>query len=165
MPKLPTIRLKTGAGRRVLAGAPWAFSNEVAIDAAAKALPPGSLVRLVRPDGAPLGIGYFNPHSLIAVRLLAGGDGTVIDEAFFTRRLRAALALRERLFDAPFYRLVHAEGDGLPGLVIDRFGPSLVVQITTAGIECLTPAILAALDSVLAPEAVLLKNDAPVARP
>ena len=85
-----------------------------------------------------------------------------IDAEFFAARLTRALALRERLYARPFYRLVHAEGDGLPGLVIDRFGDMLVVQITTAGMEkqLLTPS-LAALDKVLAPATIILRNDAP----
>jgi len=161
MPDYPTIRLREREGRRAIAGAPWAFSNEVVLDAAAKSLAPGSLVRLARADGVVLGTGYINPHSLIAVRLLSRHGDTEIDEAFFVERLKAALVLRTRLFAVPYYRLVHAEGDGLPGLTIDRFGPSLAVQVTTAGMERLTPAMLAALDAVLAPERVVLKNDAP----
>ena len=129
------------------------------MDAEAKALSPGTLVTLVDKSG-DLGIGYFNPKSLIAVRLLAEA-GTAIDAAFFRARIQSALKLRSRFYDAPFYRLVHAEGDRLPGLVIDRFGDTCSVQITTAGMESLLPAILAALDAVVAPAAVILRNDTP----
>jgi 23S rRNA (cytosine1962-C5)-methyltransferase len=107
-----------------------------------------------------IGAGYFNPKSLISVRLLSKTPRP-FDAAFFAERLRAALALREKLYDAPYYRLVHAEGDGLPGLVVDRFGDTCVVQITTAGMDLLTDAILAALDQVIAPTHVILRNDAP----
>jgi 23S rRNA (cytosine1962-C5)-methyltransferase len=161
MPSYPIIRLREREGRRVIAGAPWAFSNEIRLDGKAKALPPGSLVRLARPDGAVLGSGYFNPHSLIAVRLLSRRTDAAIDEAFLRERFAAALMLRTRLFAQPFYRLVHAEGDGLPGLTVDRFGSAVSVQVTTAGMEALTPSILAALDATLEPDAVVLRNDAP----
>jgi 23S rRNA (cytosine1962-C5)-methyltransferase len=156
----PVIRLRGREGRRVLSGAPWAFSNELMLDAAAKAIAPGSLVRLAQADGTVFGTGYFNPHSLIAVRLLSRHAGAGIDQAFFAERLAAALALRERLFSAPYYRLIHAEGDGLPGLTIDRFGEALAVQVTTAGMEHLTPIMLAALEDVVPSERVVLKNDA-----
>jgi 23S rRNA (cytosine1962-C5)-methyltransferase len=160
MTKLPILRLRAKEGRRVRAGAPWAFSNEITLDPAAKALAPGQPVRLAGADGIVIGTGYFNPQSLIAVRLLGAPDAT-LDAAFLTERLRRALGLRGQLFDTPYYRLVHAEGDGLPGLVIDRFGDSLVLQVTTAGMERLMPELLAAADAVLAPNAVVLRNDAP----
>src|SRR5262245_1153141 len=117
---LPIIRLRPREGRRVRAGAPWAFSNEIVMDGAAKALPPGSAVVLADDKGNALGVGYFNPRSLIAVRLMGPPDEP-IGGPLLTAKLRGAVALREHLFDAPFYRLVHAEADGLPGLVIDRF--------------------------------------------
>src|SRR5262249_13090430 len=154
MTNYPAIRLREREGRRVLMGAPWAFSNEIVLDGAAKALTPGSLVRLVRANGDIVGTGYFNPHSLIAVRLLSRLAEVEIGEAFFAERLALALALRTRLYEAPYYRLVHAEGDGLPGLTIDRFGGTCAVQVTTAGMEALTDAMLAALDAVVAPTTV-----------
>jgi 23S rRNA (cytosine1962-C5)-methyltransferase len=128
------------------------------MDERAKALPPGTLVGLADEGGAVLGTGYFNPHSLIGIRILAKPD-VDIDSDFFAAKLRHAVHLRERFYDVPFYRLVHAEGDGLPGLVIDRFGNSCVVQITTAGMERLKDTMLAALDRVIAPECVILRND------
>jgi len=144
----------------VLGGAPWVFSNEIVMDGMAKALPAGTLITLAAASGAPLGTGYFNPKSLIAVRLLAAPEA-VIDAAFFGERLRRALGLRARFFDTPFYRLVHAEGDGLPGVVIDRFGDACVVQLTTAGMERLSDELLTGLDDVIAPKSVILRNDAP----
>lgn len=156
----PIVRLRPNEGRRVLAGAPWAFSNEVVLDAPAKALAPGTLVRLAKSDGAIVGTGYFNPHSLIAVRLLSRSHDAEIDADFFASRLHAALQLRTRLFPMPFYRLVHAEGDGLPGLTADRFGQAVAIQVTTAGMEHLTPIVLSALEAVMAPDVIVLKNDA-----
>jgi 23S rRNA (cytosine1962-C5)-methyltransferase len=162
MTKLPLLRLKPKEGRRARGGAPWVFSNELALDAAGKALKPGSLVRLEGDDGKTFGIGYFNPQSLIAVRLFAGSADTKIDQAFFEARLKHALSLRESLYERPFYRLVHAEGDGLPGLTVDRFDQTLVVQITTAGMEALQEPLIAALQKILKPETIVLRADAPV---
>jgi 23S rRNA (cytosine1962-C5)-methyltransferase len=162
MPQLPLLRLKPKEGRRVRAGAPWVFSNELKLDAAAKALQPGSLVRLEGDDGKPLGIGYFNPQSLIAVRLFDCQADTVVDQKFLEARLARALGIRESLYSRPFYRLVHAEGDGLPGLTIDRFDATLVVQITTAGMEKLLDPLTAALKKTLKPEMIVLRADTPV---
>src|SRR5580704_1431248 len=142
MIKRPTLLLKPREGRRARLGAPWIFSNEVQMDAAAKALPPGALVDVKGDDGQDFGTGMFNPKSLIAVRLLARENGARVDAEFFTQRLKRALALREALYARPFYRLVHAEGDGLPGLTVDRFGDSCVVQVTTAGMEALLEPLL-----------------------
>ena len=155
----PGVFLRAGGDRRLSQGYPWAFSNEVRIDAAAKALPPGSVVVIHRVDGKPLGVGTFNPHALIAFRRFDPDPACTIDHAFLVDRLRRALALRERLFRTPFYRWVHAEADGLPGLVIDRFDSTVVVQANTAGIDALLPGVLGALDDVLGPEAVVLRND------
>jgi 23S rRNA (cytosine1962-C5)-methyltransferase len=158
--KRPVIRLKTREGRRVKSGAPWAFANELALDPPVKALPPGTQVVLAAEDGTPIGAGYFNPKSLIAVRLL-GKPETAFDVPFFSKKLRHALALREAFFSEPYYRLIHAEGDQLPGVVADRFGDTLVVQITTAGMDQLTETFLSALDDVIAPACVILRNDTP----
>lgn len=159
--KRPTIRLKPHEGRRARAGAPWIFSNEVAIDQSARGLPPGSLVEVEGSDGRKFGAGYYNPNSLIAVRLFETLPGAKIDREFFAGRMAHALALRSALFDRPFYRLVHAEGDHLPGLSIDRYGDSFAVQVTTAGMEAQTEAILAALDDVAAPVNIILRSDSP----
>lgn len=156
-----TIRLKPREGRRARAGAPWIFSNEVQMDAAAKALAPGAVVNVLFDDGHPVGTGYFNPKSLIAVRLLDRALDTVIGTGFFMRHLERALKLRGALYPRPFYRLIHAEGDGLPGLALDRFGDTVVAQVTTAGMEALTETLLKALDKTIAPANVILRNDAP----
>ena len=133
MSKRPVVILKPKEGRRARAGAPWIFSNEIA--PGAKELPPGSVVDVKFDDGQPLGSGFFNPKSLITVRLFARSLDANPNRKFFERHLARALALRDQVYARPFYRLVHAEGDGLPGLVIDRFGDTVVVQITIAGME------------------------------
>ncbi len=160
MPTCPTIRLKPREGRRARAGAPWIFSNEIVMDAAAKGLAPGSLVNVVADEHRAFGVGYFNPKTLIAVRLLECPAGTLVDKAFLAGRLDRALRLRKSFFEKPYYRLVHAEGDGLPGLVVDRFGGTLVMQVTTAGMEALLEPLLQALDDVVSPDTVVLRADA-----
>jgi 23S rRNA (cytosine1962-C5)-methyltransferase len=157
----PTVRLKAKEGRRLRAGAPWAFSNEIDMNAAAKALKPGTVVNVVGDDGNALGTGYFNPNSLIAIRVLDTSPGVTPGVPFFAERLARAKTLRENLYDRPFYRLVHAEGDHLPGLTIDRFGDAYTVQITTAGMERLREPLLAALDKVLSPTDIILRADTP----
>ena len=157
----PLIRLKPKEGRRARAGAPWIFSNEIVIDATARGLAPGTLVHAEADDGRSFGTGYFNPKTLIAVRLFGSSVDVAVDRGFLAERLARALALRNRFYDRPYYRLVHAEGDGLPGAVIDRFGDTLVVQIATAGMEMLLESLLAAADEVLSPAAVVLRADSP----
>src|SRR3712207_971734 len=130
-PDFPMLRLLPGRDRRVKAGHPWAFSNEMAMTPAAKAVPPGTPVRLEGDDGVRHGVWHFNPHSLIAARRLSRDPQAAVDTAWLRGRLAGALALRERLYTAPFYRLVHAEADGLPGLVVDRYGDALALQANT----------------------------------
>jgi len=157
----PRVTLLAGRHRRAEGGHPWIYSNEVQMDAAAKALTPGSLVTLQRADDSPLGLAMFNPHTLLAARLLDRDTARPIGRRFLARRIGRALKLRERLFDVPYYRLVHAEADGLPGLVVDRFGGILVVQSNAAGMARLEPAVLDALGELLSPEAIVLRNDSP----
>jgi 23S rRNA (cytosine1962-C5)-methyltransferase len=157
----PQVTLLPGSHRRAEGGHPWIYSNELVMDATAKALIPGTLVTLRRAEERAFGVAMFNPRSLIAARLLDRDAGRAIDRRFFARRLERALTLRERLYDKPYYRLVHAEADSFPGLVIDRFGPVLVVQANAAGIDRLSPVIIEALRGLLAPETIVLRNDSP----
>src|SRR5690348_5180966 len=157
----PVIDLLPGRHRRAEAGHPWIYSNEVAMTEAAKALPPGSLVTIRKPDGKALGVATFNAQPLVSARLLSRDATHRIDAAFFIRVLRRALGPRERLFPEPYYRLAHAEADGLPGLVVDRFGGALVCQLNTAGMARLEAEVLEALDELLNPELVILRNDSP----
>jgi 23S rRNA (cytosine1962-C5)-methyltransferase len=157
----PCVRLKAGAHKRVAAGHPWVYSNEIEMDAASRAIAPGSVVRLLGHGGQDLGTALFNRQPLIAARLMSRKREPAIDADFLTGVLERARGLRERLFDAPFYRLCHAEADGLPGTIIDRFGDLVVVQINTAGMESLLPDLLTALERAIAPETVVLRNDSP----
>ncbi|OAN54180.1 class I SAM-dependent rRNA methyltransferase [Magnetospirillum moscoviense] len=158
----PVIRFAKGRSRRFRAGHPWIFSNEIEMTPEAKSLPPGSLVTIQDAGDEKLAVATFNPHSLIAARALSRDWTETVDAAFLARRLRAALGLRDTLFPSPHYRLIHSEADGLPGLVLDRYGDVLVAQVNSAGMEALTPLLLDALTEVLAPTAIVLKNDSPV---
>ncbi len=153
------LRLKPGQGRRLRAGAPWAFSNEIAMLPEYRRMEPGALVRLEADDGARLGTFMFNPHSLIAARLLDRNPDAAIDVAWLRERLQAAIDLRARVCDSPFHRLVHAEADRLPGLIVDRYDDVAVLQANSAGMDRLTPAIVEALTALLPLRAVVGRND------
>ncbi|RLA33535.1 MAG: RlmI/RlmK family 23S rRNA methyltransferase [Gammaproteobacteria bacterium] len=162
-PLLPTIVLRRHEERRLQRGHLWVYSNEVDVkQTPLKGFAPGDPVTVLAQGGQPLGSGYINPHSLICARLISYRRDVVLDRRLLDARLRAALELRESLFDRPSYRLVHGEGDSLPGLVVDRYDDILVVQISTAGIERLRDDLLAALVELLAPRAILLRNDTPL---
>ena len=155
----PRIAMRTGADKRVAGGHPWAYSNEIEMNEAAKALPSGELVTLMRADGRSLGAAMFNPHSLIAARVLDRDPTAEINQRFFERRLQRALKLRERLVDVPCYRLIHAEADGLPGVVVDRFGDVVVVDVNSAGMDRLSEALAAAVDTVLKPTTIFIRGE------
>ena len=134
----PTVRLRPkDPARAIRFGAPWVFADTLVMDRRTRAIPPGSMVVLEDAERATLGLGAFNAGSKIAVRLMDTDPAAVIDQAWLTARLARALSLREHLFDAPFYRLVHAEADGLPGVIIDRFGDTLVIQPNAAWAEAM----------------------------
>ena len=156
--QLPALRLKRNEDRRLHAGHLWIFSNEV--DTGQTPLPKfkaGELVRVLAHNDRALGLAYVNPQSLIAARLLE--TWKIPDTAWLAARMRTAMALRERLYPKPYYRLVYGESDGLPGLVVDRYGSSCVAQIGTAGMERLKPQIQEALMQVVKCDALLFKND------
>jgi 23S rRNA (cytosine1962-C5)-methyltransferase len=160
----PTLRLNPGQGRRLRAGAPWVFSNEIAMQPEYRQMPPGGLARIEGDDGGRFGTFMFNPHSLIAARLLDRDPAAVIDLDWMRQRLREAIALRERVCDTAFHRLVHAEADRLPGLVIDRYEDVAVMQANTAGMDRLTPLIVEALTGLLPLRAVVVRNDSAARR-
>jgi 23S rRNA (cytosine1962-C5)-methyltransferase len=160
----PTIRLLPRMGRRAAGGLPWIYSNEIVMDGAAKALAPGSLVTIVNDGGEALGVAMFNPHSLISARLMSREPGVAIDRDFLADRLRAALSLREVFYSEPYYRLVHAEADGLPGLIVDRYGDIVVMQPNTAGMDRLTDELADILREMLSPRAVIVRGDSPIRR-
>jgi 23S rRNA (cytosine1962-C5)-methyltransferase len=154
------IYLKKNEDKRLRQGHMWVFSNE--IDVVRSPLEPftaGDLVQVKASDGKVMGTAYINPQSLICTRLLSRKANLKCGVNFFKERIATALVLREKLFDKPYYRLVYGESDGLPGLVIDRFGSVLSVQITTAGIEVRKDSLITALMELFSPTAIVLKND------
>ncbi|MWP36564.1 methyltransferase domain-containing protein [Rhodobacter sphaeroides] len=146
----PTVRLRPKAEARALRhGFPWVYADELVTDRRTQALAPGTLAVLEDAERRALGLVTVNVSSKIIARMLDRDPEAVIDEGWFAERLTRALALRERLFDQPFYRLVHAEADGLPGVVIDRFGEAAVIQPNAAWAETHLSELEAALVRVI----------------
>lgn len=159
----PALYLKRGEDTRLRAGHLWVFSNEVDVKRSPlTAFEPGEPCVILDASDRPIGLGYVNPNSLICARLLTRGLDHPVDRSLLVHRLKVALSLRERLYDAPYYRLVYGESDQLPGLTVDRFGDVLVAQTTTTGMERLKDAIGEALVKVLSPRQIWWKNDASI---
>jgi 23S rRNA (cytosine1962-C5)-methyltransferase len=157
------LRLKKNQDRRLRAGHCWVYSNEVDTKATPlKDFEPGQAIDLVNYQGKWLGSGYLNPNSLICARLVSRDMEHPLSSSLLVHRLKIALAMRERIYSGPYYRLVFGESDGLPGLVVDRYGDYVVIQITTAGMERLKQDVIAAVEKVLKPSGVLLRNDSSV---
>jgi 23S rRNA (cytosine1962-C5)-methyltransferase len=157
---LPSLRLKANADRRLRAGHLWVYSNE--IDTASTPLhgfQPGDQAVLESASGKPLGVVGVSPNNLICARLLSRDSRHLLDKSLLVHRLQVALSLRERLFQSPYYRLVYGDADFLPGLVVDRFGDILVVQLASATMDRQREAVVAALLQVLKPRGILFKND------
>ncbi len=153
---LPVVRLRPKTDARAIRhGAPWVYDNELVTDRRTRALPPGTIAVLEDGDRQPLGVVAVNPASRIIARMLDRDPSAQIDSAWLAARLRAALAHRERLYDAPYYRLVHAEADGLPGVVIDRFAAAAVIQPNAAWAETLIGPLCEALVAVTGVTAVV----------
>jgi 23S rRNA (cytosine1962-C5)-methyltransferase len=155
-----SLRLHKNQDRRLRAGHLWVYSNEVDTEATPlKGVTPGQLVDIESAQGKWLGLAYVNPNSLICARIVTRDRSLTLDRSLLVHRIKVALALRERLYARPFYRLLFGEGDGVPGVVVDRYGDYLVVQITTAGMELQREALVEALVKVLRPAGILLRND------
>lgn len=157
---LPVIRLKPKANARAIRhGFPWVYANELVTDRRTRALVPGTLAQLHDDARQPMGIVGVNLRSKIIARMLDRDPAACIDQAWFEARLAKALSLRTRVYDAPFYRLVHAEADGLPGVIIDRFDEICVLQPNAAWAEARLAPLVAALQAVTGVSTVL-KNAA-----
>ncbi len=151
------LRLKPKADQRLRTGHLWVYSNEV--ESNLKQFQPGELANLVTASGKALGTVMVNPHQLICGRIFSRASGQPLSHKFIRHRLEAALRLRSQVFDRPYYRLVFGDSDGLPGLVVDRFGACLVVQVSLTGMEHALPEIISALNVVVEPTTIVLKND------
>jgi 23S rRNA (cytosine1962-C5)-methyltransferase len=160
--ELKVLRLKRHEQRRLLGGHLWIYSNEVDTqETPLHHYRAGEQVRVETHNGQLLGIAYVNPQSLICARLVSRDDRT-LDRTLLVHRLEQALKLRNRLFDEPYYRLIYSEGDLLPGLIVDRFGAHLSVQLNSAGMDALRGQVLDALKQVIAPKSVVLRNDSSI---
>ena len=157
---MPILTLKNNEERRLRAGHLWVFSNEVDTKKTPlTAFAPGQAAVVTASRGRPLGVVTVNPGSLICARVMDSDPETRLDVAFFRSRIRDALALRERFYATPHYRLLFSEGDHVPGVVLDRYGDVVVGQLTTAGAEGLRDVILEAVLAELSPRAVIWRND------
>lgn len=153
------LSIKPDYVQRVLKGYPWVYTHGIVPHKSQK-VQPGELVYLTEGNN-PFAIAYYNPNSKLACRVLSWDPTTEINQDFFQQQFTKALLLRQQLFSEPFYRLVHAEGDNLPGLVIDRFDDTLVCQTTTAGMEKLKFLWLPVLQDLLRPSTVIFRDDSP----
>lgn len=159
----PQLRLNKNSDRRLRAGHCWVYSNEVDTKATPlKDLEPGQAVDIVSHQDKWLGSGYVNPNSLICARLVSRDREHPLTGSLLVHRLKIALAMRERLYAKPYYRLLFGEADGLPGLVVDRYGDLVVAQITTAGMEQMKAEVVAAIEKVLKPTGIVLRNDSSI---
>lgn len=157
---MKTLILKKNEERRLLAGHLWVYSNEIDCETSPlKNFTPGEIVEIRAANNKFLGKGYINPHTLLCARLLSSDPKTTIDVDFFITKIEDALRRREMCFTQPSYRLIFSESDLLPGLIVDRFDSTLVVQLNTAGMENLKEIIIEALVKVIKPKAILLRNN------
>ena len=156
----PVLYLRKGAERRLRAGHLWVYSNEVDTHRSPlTAFEPGAQAQVRASNDKPLGVAFVNPHALICGRLITRDANHGMTPKRLTDRMEAALALRERLFNKPFYRWVFGDSDGLSGLVVDRFDDVVVVQISTAGMEQMKDAIVRAVQRLAQARVMRLKND------
>lgn len=157
---VPTaIRVNEQSVRRLRAGYPWVFRSEVINAKAAENIPPGTIVDFVRDKGDFVARGFYNPKPQLVGRIMTLKQEEKIEKLFVHHYIENAILYRDKLFGQPYYRLIHAESDCMPGLIIDRFGDVIVAQVNTAGMEKLWPHIEAALKSLLKPRAIVLRND------
>ncbi|PNU20831.1 rRNA large subunit methyltransferase I [Geothermobacter hydrogeniphilus] len=158
---MKTLILHRGHDRRARSGHPWIFSNEIARFEGAPE--PGEAVEVLSARGEFIGVAYYNPRPLIAARLVTRQRESIDETDFFRRKLLAATDYRQKIYgDLPALRLVHGEGDGLPGLVVDRYGDVLAIQLLTLGMERRKSLILEALLDIFSPRAIVARNDVTV---
>ncbi len=157
---MTSITLKKNEDRRIITGHQWIFSNEIhTINGNPKK---GDVVEILRSDGKKLGIGFYNPHSLIAVRFLSK-EVEEINTQFFEQRIRSALELRKKMFsESTTYRVIHSESDFLPGLIIDRYNNIFSIQTFSAGMDLRISLICDAIESIFSPQGIVERNESPL---
>ncbi|HTY20163.1 MAG TPA: class I SAM-dependent rRNA methyltransferase [Geobacteraceae bacterium] len=155
------ITLARGEDKRIRAGHQWIFSNEIRDSSGEKM--PGEAAEIYDAGGDFVGIGYYNPRSLIAVRLMARTRTDIDAPDFYLERINRSLSLRRQLYPSlDTFRVVHGEGDFLPGLVVDKFGDYLSVQFLTCGMERRKGLIIGILRTIFSPRGIVVRNDSPV---
>lgn len=159
MTDLPVLRLRPKSKPQAIRhGFPWVFADEAVLDRRSRAIAPGGFAVLEDAERRPMGLVTVNPNSKIVGRMMDADPDARIDTDWLAARLTRALHMRERLYDAPFYRLVHAEADGLPGLVIDRFGDAAVIQPNAAWADRMANELTDALVQVTGVSTVILNG-------
>jgi len=157
-----TVKIKAHHEKRLVEGHPWVFSNEIENFSSIKNLPAGSLVKIEIFKQPNFALAYFNPHSLIACRIISYDTNEEINEKFFIKKISQALNLRQKFFtqaEEKFYRLINSEGDNLAGLIIDRFDNIFICQISTAGMENLKNFIIGALKNIFPNCHIIFRNN------
>lgn len=160
MSDFPAVRIDERSYQRVKRGYPWVFRSEVINAKQCEGIPAGGIVDFTRDKGDFVGRGYYNPKPQLVGRVMTLKPEEKIERFFIYHKIEKALVYRARMFEKPFYRLIHAESDGMPGLIVDRYGDIAVVQVNTAGMEALYPHVETALKALLQPKAIVLRSDA-----
>lgn len=162
---LAILRLKKHEEKRLKSGHQWIYSNEVDTkNTSLKQFQPGEQVLVEDFRGKSLGNAFINPQSLICARLFSRDPAIVLDKSLLVHRLNIALSMRERIYSDQCYRLVYGDSDGLPGLVVDRFQNRVIVQINAVGMAAVRDEIVAAIDQVIKPEAMMICYDKAMAK-
>lgn len=158
--KFPALKLKKNECRRLRAGHLWVFSNEVDTKVTPlNSFNPGETVTVTSANGDKIGNAYINPHSLICARIYSRDPKQQLDEELLSRAIHSAQQLRQSYFTKPYYRLVYGESDFLPGLIVDRFDDTLVLQTSTLGMDLVRDIVICALDRVVSSANIIVKND------
>ncbi|MDP0928852.1 class I SAM-dependent rRNA methyltransferase [Paracoccus onubensis] len=159
MSELPVLRLRPKSKPQAIRhGFPWVFADEAVLDRRTRNLEPGGFAVLEDAERRPMALVTVNPHSKIVARVMDADPAAQIDGDWLRARLRRALQMRERLYDAPFYRLIHAEADGLPGLIVDRFGDAAVMQPNAAWADRMAADLADAIADIAGVTSVILNG-------
>lgn len=160
MSKLAPLYLKSKCDRRIKGGHLWIYSNEIDTHKTSlKDVQPGEQAQLFAADGKSLGVCVMSPSNLICARIMSRTLSSPLKESHLRQKIERAKVLRDQVYDEPFYRVVHGDADWFPGLVVDRYGDVLSVQLNSAFTDANRDVIIAALVKVFEPKAIALRND------